>query len=69
LTAAELKTSLATIGWSGRELSIRAGCHRNLPVKWLQGMTPVPPPIAAWLIRLARFHDRHPAPEWRTAKH
>lgn len=68
MTQAELKNALDTIGWSGRELAIRANCHRNLPVKWLQGTIPVPAPIAAWLTRLARFHEQHPAPEWRTVE-
>jgi hypothetical protein len=66
MTPAELKAALTAIGWSGRELSIRADCHRNLPVRWLHGSIPVPLSIAAWLNRLARFHEQHPAPEWRT---
>lgn len=66
MTPAELKAALATIGWSGRELSVRAGCHRNLPVAWMRGIIPVPQPIGAWLQRVARFHEQHPAPEWRT---
>jgi hypothetical protein len=66
MTPAELHAALASIGWSGRELAIRVGSHRNLPVAWLAGRTPIPPPIATWLRKLARLHEQNPAPaNWR----
>jgi hypothetical protein len=68
MTPAELHAALTAIGWSGRELAIRIGSHRNLPTAWLQGRTPIPPPIATWLNRLARLHQQNPPPSnWRTA--
>lgn len=68
MTPAELKAALAAIGWSGRELAFRLGCHRNLPTAWSSGRTPIPAPVAAWLRKLARLHGQNPAPaDWRTA--
>lgn len=63
----QLREALAAIGWTGGVLALRLGCHRNLPLKWLDGSTALPPAVAAWLRRLAQAHQRNPPPDdWRT---
>jgi hypothetical protein len=66
MTPDELIAALVAIGWSGRELALRLGCHRNLPVEWTSGRRAVPEPVATWLRGLVAHHAAHPAPEWRT---
>ena len=65
MTPDTLRAALGAIGWSGRELASRLGCDHKLCVAWLAGRRPIPAPIATWISRLARAHERLPPPDWR----
>lgn len=65
MTPSQFTEALATIGWSQRHLAELLRCDTNLPTRWASGRATVPKPIAAWLGDIARYHERHPAPEWR----
>lgn len=61
------KATLKELGWSGRHLSTRLGCHANLTIAWASGRVGVPRSVAVWLLRLVRQIAELPPPqEWRT---
>lgn len=70
MTGPELRTHLAAIGWSARDLAAQLGAHPNTVNDWLLERRQMPEPIQHWLQALARAvtqaHARLPAPEWRT---
>jgi plasmid maintenance system antidote protein VapI len=62
MTADRLRDRLALLGWSARELAAQTGVHERQARRMVGGEAAIPQPIAAWLERLARFHERNPAP-------
>lgn len=49
------------IGWSNRQLAEILDMNERQVRRWRAG-SPVPPPVAAWLERLAHAHQANPAP-------
>lgn len=54
--------ALVTLGWAERELARRTGRHQTTVRRWVEGLSPVDPAVAAWLETLERFHLEYPAP-------
>lgn len=54
--------ALVTLGWAERELARRTGRHQTTVRRWIEGLSPVDPAVAAWLETLEHFHLEHPAP-------
>ena len=57
---------LKAIGWSVRELSKRLRCNPALAIRWTNGRSTIPEPLAKWLADLAKDHlDNPPPTDWR----
>jgi transcriptional regulator with XRE-family HTH domain len=54
-----------TIGWTRRELARLMGCSENVLRQMEASAQGIPPILARWLERLARYHEQNPPPEWR----
>jgi len=54
-----LLVCLAVIGWPERELGRRAGRPQTTVRRWIDGRSPVPADVAAWIEMLAAFHRAH----------
>lgn len=54
------------IGWTRRQLATRLGCSENTLRQMEAEKQAIPKALAQWLERLARAHERNPAPVWRT---
>jgi ribosome-binding protein aMBF1 (putative translation factor) len=55
-----------TIGWSLRYLAYRLACDDRTVRRWASGQNACPPEVIKWLNRLAKVHEKHPAPDgWR----
>jgi hypothetical protein len=52
---------LDAIGWTQRGLAARLDMNERQVRRWATGAT-IPDDIAAWLDRLANYHQRNPAP-------
>jgi ribosome-binding protein aMBF1 (putative translation factor) len=66
MTPERFDACLTTIGWPRSELARRLRCDTNLPTRWGRGDAAIPTEVAAWLERLARFHERYATPaDWR----
>lgn len=61
MTPDRLRYCLDAIGWSQRGLAGWIGIDDRQVRRWAAGAT-IPPPVAAWLERLAACHDRNPPP-------
>lgn len=61
MTPQTLRRALAIIGWSQRGLADLLDVDERQVRRWATGAT-VPPAIAAWLTRLADFHEINPPP-------
>ena len=59
MTPAALKSTLATLGWSARQLGTMLGMSERSPGNWLLGRSAVPPEVAAWLERRAVAHQAY----------
>ena len=57
-----LLVCLAVLGWSERELARRTGRLQTTVRRWVNGRSPVPADVAAWVETLTAFHRAHPAP-------
>jgi len=67
MTGDELDDCLTRIGWSQMRLADRLGIRHTTVVRWRHDRQPIPEPIAHWLDKVARFHDRTPPPprDWQ----
>jgi len=62
MSSYRLRICIAILGWSLRDLASRTGRRQTTVMRWANGLSPVPPKVAAWLETLAAFHAAHPAP-------
>lgn len=62
MTPERLRECLAALRWSQRGLADALACDERQVRRWAAGAT-VPPSVAAWLERLASYHERHPPPQ------
>lgn len=62
MSPATLRTHLAAMGWTQRELARRLGIAHNTVARWSLGQYPVPPHVAVWLTQAASFMQEHPPP-------
>jgi hypothetical protein len=58
-----LRACLDALSWSGRGLAALLRVDERQVRRWATGDYAVPPPVADWLERLARFHEGNPPPE------
>jgi hypothetical protein len=68
VTPHRFRACLDALGWSGRGLSALLGVDERQVRRWAKGDYAIPANIAAWLDRLARFHEQNPPPERRQDK-
>jgi transcriptional regulator with XRE-family HTH domain len=61
VTPDRLRECLALLRWSQRGLAEALDCDERQIRRWAAGAA-VPPAVAAWLDRLAAYHERHPPP-------
>jgi transcriptional regulator with XRE-family HTH domain len=62
MTGDELRTTIAALGWTSRELARQLGVSKSRAQRWYVGDAPIPEPVARWLGKLARAHAALPAP-------
>lgn len=58
MTHAELRATLAALGWTTRGLARFLGRPEPSVLNWLSPTRTVPPDVAAWLTRRLAFHQR-----------
>lgn len=63
MTPDRFRECLALLHWSQRGLADVLRMDERQIRRWATGAYAVPEPIAAWLEKLARFHERNPPPE------
>ena len=63
MTPERFSECLETIGWTQRGLAARLEIDEHQTRRWASGRYPVPGPVATWLERLTRTHERNPAPD------
>ncbi len=63
MTPARLEQCLSALWWENSVAAIAFDVSPRTVRAWLSGRDPVPEKIAAWLERMARFHDDNPVPE------
>ena len=64
MNADRFRECLALLCWSQRGLAAILDMDERQARRWAAGAD-IPETVAAWLDKLARFHDRHPAPEYQ----
>lgn len=62
MTPNRFRECLTLIGWSGHELARRLDKDERQIRRWASGAYAIPQPIADWLEKRARFHERNPPP-------
>ena len=65
MTGPTLAAILRKIGWSAREFAGRLRCDETTVRRMLAGRRPIPPDLARWAERAARWHETWPVPAWR----
>ncbi len=58
MTPSDIRSTLATLGWSSNHLARLLGKARTTPWNWIAGRSAVPADIAAWLQRRVEAHQR-----------
>lgn len=58
MTPIELRSALATLGWSTIHLAKLLGINRSVPSAWTAGRYAMPAAYAAWLRRRVEAHER-----------
>jgi len=58
----DIRTWLATIGWSQPKLVAITGRNRQTIWRWCKGIHRPPWAISHWLEDLAKYHEAHPPP-------
>lgn len=61
MTPARFHECLALLAWSQRGLAALLDMDERQVRRWAAGAT-IPKPIAAWIDKLARYHERNPPP-------
>jgi transcriptional regulator with XRE-family HTH domain len=62
MTPDRFRECLALLHWSQRGLADILGMDERQVRRWASGAT-IPEPIADWMEKLARYHERNPPPE------
>lgn len=62
MTPTRLRECLDALDWTQRGLARVLGRQEGTVRQWARGAVQIPADIAAWLDRLARFHERNPPP-------
>lgn len=62
MTPTRLRECLEAIGWTQRGLARILKRQEGTVRQWARGAPEIPDDVAAWLEKLARFHERNPAP-------
>lgn len=62
MSPTRIRECLATLGWSQRGLARVLDRPEGVVRGWARGAAPAPSDIAAWLEKLARFHEANPPP-------
>lgn len=68
MTPTRFMECLGLLRWSKRTLAEAASLDERQVRRWTAGQADVPPAIAAWLERAARFHAANPVPP-RESRH
>lgn len=67
MTPDRFREVLALLHWSQRGLADILHRDERQVRRWASGQYPIPDPVADWLQRLARAHERNPPPaDWKT---
>lgn len=62
MTPARLRECLTLLAWSQRGLAALLDRQEGTVRQWARGAVQIPDDVAAWLNKLAKFHERNPAP-------
>lgn len=62
MTPERFRECLSLLAWSQRGLAAILDMDERQVRRWAAGAA-IPEPIAAWLEKLARFHERNPPPQ------
>ncbi|MGI4793090.1 MAG: helix-turn-helix domain-containing protein [Janthinobacterium lividum] len=62
MTPDRLRECLTVLWWSQQQLARVLNKDPRQVRRWASGEYPMPVETAAWLERLARFHERNPPP-------
>ena len=62
MTPARLIECLNALCWTTPVFAAEAKVSERAVRRWYAGNQPIPPPIADWLERLAKFHKENPPP-------
>ena len=63
MTPTRLRECLSALGWTQRGLARVLGRDEGNIRQMARGTVQVPEDVAAWLEKLARYHERNPAPK------
>ena len=67
MTPTRLRECLTALDWTQRGLARLLERQEGTVRQWARGVVQIPDDVAAWLEKLAQFHERNPAP--RSARH
>ena len=59
---ARLRECIEALGWTQRGLARLLDRQEGTVRQWARGAVEIPDDVGAWLDKLARFHERNPAP-------
>jgi hypothetical protein len=62
VTPERFRQCLDALSWSGRGLAALLNIDERQVRRWANGDYEIPSGIAAWLERLAQYHERNPPP-------
>ena len=62
MTPDRFRECLASLAWSQRGLADILAMDERQVRRWASGST-IPDPVAAWLDKLARYHENNPSPQ------
>ena len=59
ITLEEFDAALAALGWKVSDFCRMAGLHRNTPSRWVNGKTPIPAWVPAYLGAMQEIKRLH----------
>lgn len=65
MTPEEFSAALAEIGWKQSDFCRKAGVNKETPSRWVNGKTPIPDWVPAYLgmvLEVARLHAKYVRP-------